>query len=181
MRLTCFVDLDGVLVDFVAAAIATHKSPLKKRDVRWDVFEQLGVSEAEFWRTKNYAWWLNLEWTDEGKELLAGVESIFGPENVALMTHGRDADCVVGKIGWVARNLPEYAGRLILTRAKHMAAGPGKFLIDDHDENRMRFVLAGGVALTPPRPWNLRREECDEEGRFDVKAFLNEVREEAEK
>ncbi len=184
MGKVCYLDLDGVLVDFVSGALREHNRTLPAKDVRWDFPGQIGFVQGAkdplFWAPLGYQFWATLDWTPEGRALLAGVETIFGEENVVLMTSPCATDgAVEGKVAWIKRRIPQYSRRFFVGPCKHLAAGPGKILIDDHDDNCAKFALGGGVALTPPRPWNMRIGESDDEGRFDVLAFLDEVRVEA--
>ncbi len=178
--MVCFLDLDGCLVDFVGGALRLHGKSLPPSEVRWDFLSQIGFSgidDPAFWERMGRPYWAGLDWTAEGRALLAGLEGLFGADRVALMTSPCMTDgCADGKLDWVAREMPAYRRRVFLGSAKHMAAGPGKLLVDDHDANAERFRAHGGAALLVPRPWNERRAECDGEGRFDVAAVLAEAR-----
>lgn len=66
------------------------------------------------------------------------------------------------------RHLPGYAKRLFIGSAKHLVAGPGKVLVDDHDTNVDAFAGAGGLTVQPPRPWNRFNGSCLPGGSFDV-------------
>jgi hypothetical protein len=108
--------------------------------------------------------------------VLAGVEALFGPGKVALVSSPCGTDgCMDGKRDWVARHCPRLAKSLFLGSRKDLLAGPCKVLLDDRDENCAAFALAGGVAITVPRPWNSRRDETDAQGRFDVTQILGEA------
>ena len=82
----CFLDLDGVLVDFVGGAIAVHKGTLDPEDIDWGFWRQLCQTEEQFWKPMGKRFWSNLKWTSGGKLLVTGLESMFGPENIVLMT-----------------------------------------------------------------------------------------------
>lgn len=170
----CYLDLDGVLVDFVAGALAIHGADIEPGQVRWDFWTQLGMDESAFWAPMGFDFWAGLGWTAEGKELLHGVEAIFG-EKVLLMTSGLLPGAVEGKATWIRRELPEYTRRFFVGAAKHLTAGPGKVLLDDHDGNTDRFAAHGGRAVLVPRSWNRRRAEAHG-GRFNVPLILEELR-----
>jgi hypothetical protein len=164
MMPVCFVDMDGVLVDFVTGACRTHGSTLylEPHLVSWGFPTQI---------------WAGLGWTPEGKDLLAGVEALVGAESIALMTSPCDTPgSVEGKVEWVRRNLPAYRRRLFVGPAKHLAAGPAKILVDDHDANVDKFRAHGGAAVQPPRPWNRRQDECLPGGRFNVPGVLFDLK-----
>lgn len=179
MRPVCYLDLDGVLVDFVGGALRRHGRGLEPSEVRWGFPSQIGfggVDDPAFWAPLGRAFWAGLDWTHEGKGLLAAVESLFG-DRVALMTSPCETEgCVEGKRDWVRRHLPGYQRRTFVGGAKHLAAGPGKLLIDDREENVDAFAAEGGHALLVPRPWNRHRERTDASGRFDLAALAGGVR-----
>ncbi len=176
MRPVCLLDLDGVLVDFVGGALSLHGKHVPPSEVRWDFLTQIGLEPADFWRPLGRSFWAGLPWTAEGRELLDVVEDVFGPENVCLLTSPcATPGCCEGKLDWVARELPAYRRRVLVGACKHLVAGPGKLLLDDHDANVEAFREAGGSAILVPRPWNDRRAECDGQGRFDAAAVADEV------
>lgn len=165
----CFLDLDGVLVDFVAGSLAVHGKSLPPDDVRWDFPSQVGFADdpGAFWAPLGHDFWAGLGWTTEGRAALAAAEDVFGPGNIALMTSPCDTPgSVEGKVAWVRRELPGYSRRLFVGPAKHLAAGPGKVLVDDNDANVATFMACGGFGVVVPRPWNGRRAEAPG-GRFD--------------
>lgn len=172
MTATVFFDLDGVLADFVTAALAAHKKELPIPDVQWGFPTQIGfngVDDPAFWQPFGFYFWLNLPAYPDGLCLLRHCERIVAPVNIALLSSPCDTPgCCEGKRAWVARHLPEYRKRLFLGSAKHLFAGPGKVLVDDHDANADAFVKAGGVVVQPSRPWNRYRQECDRFGGFSV-------------
>jgi 5'(3')-deoxyribonucleotidase len=168
MNRVCYLDLDGVLVDFVRGALAHFDRPdFLYRDVRWGIEKQLRIEPELFWSGLGFAFWANLPWGPEGKHLLALVEEIFG-ENVVLLTSPCDTPgAVEGKAAWIKREMPAYKRRFFIGPPKHLVAGPGKVLLDDHEDNVEAFAANGGHTVLAPRPWNRRRGETDEEGRFN--------------
>lgn len=171
----CFLDLDGVLVDFVGGAFALHGRSLPRRAVQWDFDKQLGIPAADFWAPMGQAFWAGLDWTPEGRLLLGGIEGLFG-ENVVLLTSPcQTVGAVEGKVDWIRQYLPRYSRRFFVGPAKHTIAGPGKVLVDDHEGNVTPFVAHGGNAVLVPRPWNRRASETNDNGCFDVDAVLREL------
>jgi hypothetical protein len=173
-----FLDLDGVLVDFVGGAFAHHGKSLPMREVRWDFPKQLGFEDAwaeSFWAGLGYDFWANLDWTAEGQALLAQLEGLFGDRIALLTSPAKTSGCAEGKLAWIGRHLPKYARRYFIGPPKELIAGPGKILVDDHEENTRKFAAAGGRAILVPRPWNCRRHETDNEGRFNVARLAGEI------
>lgn len=178
MTPVCFLDLDGVLVDFVSGALALHGKTLDPAEVRWDFMAQIGfagVDAPRFWEPLGRAFWAGLGWTHEGRALLSEIERLFG-ENVAILTSPCETDgCIDGKRDWIKRHLPAYRRRLIVGSPKELLAAPGKILVDDHDGNEQAFAAKDGATILVPRPWNWRRDETDALGRFDVARVVHEL------
>lgn len=155
----CFLDLDGVLVDFVGPACRFHGKGNPYTDGRgpYDTWKPLGMTRADFLLPLPAGFWENLPWTSDGREIMSVVEREFGAENVCILTAPSGfPGCAEGKIAWIARELPEFyrSGRYLLGPAKYFAAGPGKVLIDDSPDNTFSWRAAGGNTFLLPRPWN---------------------------
>jgi hypothetical protein len=174
----CFLDLDGVLVDFVGGALAAHGRTLPIADVRWDFCTQIGfrgVDDPAFWAPLGYDFWANLGWHADGRAIVGTVDRLFEGQ-VALLTSPCDTlGCAEGKREWVRRHLPEFSQRLLIGTSKHLVAGPGKVLVDDHDANVAAFRCGGGRAVLVPRPWNTRCGETLDEGKFCSASLLVEI------
>ena len=170
----CFLDMDGVLVDFVAGAHKVHGKTYEYKSVTWEFMKHFGVSNNDFWAPMGFDFWADLPWTKEGPELLRGLERYF-PESIVLMTSPcLTVGSVEGKVEWIRRNMPNYARKFFVGPAKHLAAGPGKVLIDDHDNNVDLFRLYGGNAVLIPRPWN-RLADFAPDGHFVPDDILHEI------
>jgi hypothetical protein len=172
------LDLDGVLVDFVRGSCeALGLDPLPPAEVRWNFYEQLGLSGEEFWPKLGKDFWAGLPWTEEGPSLVEALESSFPKESIAILSSPcRTPGCAEGKIAWIEKNLPQYVGRYFLGTAKYFLAGPRKILLDDYDRNVENFTRNGGVGVLTPRPWNRASQRCDGKGRFSVQGVLAEMR-----
>lgn len=179
MKWVCYLDMDGVLVDFVGGALRHFKKDIPRKDVRWDIEEHCGFqsgSRALFWEELGRHFWANLDWTEEGKELLAGLEEIFGDRILLMTSPCLTPGCAEGKLEWVRRNAPKHDRRVMIGPAKYLCAGPGKILIDDHDANVDKFFDEGGLCIQPPRPWNRLRSLTDDRGGFKVAVVLATAR-----
>lgn len=174
----CFLDLDGVLTDFVGASLAHHGKQLRMKDVRWDFPSQIGFSgtwASEFWDPLGHDFWADLPWTGEGKSLLLGLEDLFKDNILILSSPCKTVGGVEGKVKWIKDNLPDYSRKFFIGPQKHLLASPQHILIDDHDGNTDKFDAHGGRSVLVPRPWNRRQSGTDEHGRFNVGRFLKEV------
>jgi 5'(3')-deoxyribonucleotidase len=161
MKTKVFLDMDGVLVDFVSGACAAHGmpnpykvDPIKSRG-EWGIEALLGVSPAMFWKPLGFEFWANLDWMPDGREILKQVEFFVDIENICILTSPCDTPgCIDGKREWIKNNIPEYRKQILVGAAKQFVAGPGKVLIDDYQNNTDKFIDHGGEAVLIPRIWN---------------------------
>lgn len=172
MNTLCFIDLDGVLVDFVQGAFDYHDIKIPWPEIKWDFLKQAGISPADFWSPLDQPFWASLRPTSEFSVIIDEVERKFGAENVFLCSSPCEtAGCITGKAMWVERHLPSYSRRLILTNRKEVFSGPGRVLIDDRDENVIDWCKAGGTGILVPRPWNITCSARRNVSRAVVKAI----------
>ncbi len=171
----CFLDMDGVLVDFIGGSLKAHGINLHKRDCEWSFFNKLGLTDAQFWDPLGHDFWANLEWTSEGKELIKELEYLFRERIVLCTSPCETPGGVEGKIAWIKRELPAYRRRFFVGPPKALAASPCKVLIDDHDLNVEAFVLEGGHGVLVPRPWNRNKHLTNDEGDFEVKRLIAQI------
>lgn len=161
----CFLDLDGVITDFVKATCQAHgrENPYEGENPseEWHMDKVFGMTSEQFWAPlSSVNFWASLEWTIDGIEILKAVEDTFGKENICILTSPmKDHDCSGGKHWWIAKNLPDYERRFFIGAAKHFMVGPEKVLIDDHDMNVENFRTDGGHAILVPRQWNKNRSK----------------------
>lgn len=129
--------MDGVLVDF-------DKGYFKLTGQKLDGEHR---SDDHFWDPINdagYDFWINLEWSNDGKRLWKYIEK-YSPE--LLSAPSRQNDSRVAKHDWVKKELPGV--HLILRSAKHKKdfAGPNCILIDDRIDNIQGWRDAGGIGI----------------------------------
>lgn len=176
MKPVLFLDLDGVITDFVAGAYAAHGRE-RPPALDWNFYHAWPMTDSDFWAPLGYDFWVGLPWTPEGKEFLRGAEDLIAYDRIALLTSPCDTPGgVEGKVEWVRRHMPDYRRRLFVGPPKHLVAGPGKVLVDDHDPNVTKFREWGGRAVLAPRSWNTRAPEaCPTTNTFSVQVVLAEV------
>lgn len=172
------LDMDGCIADFTGHAFAAHGKPVPDRP-EWEMGQSFGITLAEFQEPMTFDFWATIPWTPEGKDLLAGLEAIFGREVIRLVTSpftGGPPGCWEGKHAWLLREAPFYAERMHMTHCKGDYAGRSHLLIDDKDANIDAFTKNGGFALTIPRSWNRLERLADAKNRFDVPRVLAAAR-----
>lgn len=163
--LRIFLDMDEVITDFVGAACkiwGTTREAVEKLWVpgRWDMVPFLSkacgmtktMPDDEFWQVIN-----------EREEFWAGLEMLPWAEAVLDMVGELTEDWYIvtapsmcptsyaGKVRWIKSRMGPRFNRFILTRHKHVLAGPGTVLIDDRDRNVNEFSEAGGRGVLFPR------------------------------
>jgi 5'(3')-deoxyribonucleotidase len=164
-----FLDMDGVLTDFVGASLHLHGRP----DVMsgWpvgerDVAKVLNISRTQYWRLID----------EQGADFWAGLEPF--PWLADLLEVSRDhapvtiltspsiaPSCLEGKVRWLHRHFPKVNGRhfmdYLIGNQKHLLAQPRRVLIDDADSNVESFRAAGGKAILFPQVWNSNHAIAD--------------------
>lgn len=155
---TILVDMDGVVADFVSAAIDVVGLPVFASQVtKWNFFEDY-MTEDEFWqalreyegfwsrRIKEYPW----TWGLMQKIISTGVDIVFASSPC------KDPESASGKLKWLESN-PSLHGikiEYMLGQKKWLMANPRHLLIDDNEDNCRKFQERGGNAILFPQPWN---------------------------
>ena len=159
---TVFLDMDGVLTDFHRGVYDIFNKPYNYESPElntwnfWDSWTP-DVTREDVNKKCKRAFWANLNWMHDGRDIINIVLARFEPDNICLLTNPivGGIETATGKMKWIKKHLPDYFHRTIITTAsKGLLAKPGILLIDDNDENVDEFRVAGGKAITVPRPWN---------------------------
>lgn len=156
----CFIDMDGVIADFVAGICLAHgRTSPYAGGANLGVFDMekiWGITPEEFWRPANSReFWEDLPKTPEADSIIALASARFAPEDIAILTSpSMDPGSIPGKRAWIERHYPQLKSSMILTSAKQFLAGEGRVLIDDRTENIDSFNAFGGEGVMVPRAWN---------------------------
>lgn len=161
---TCFLDMDGILADFVGGACRAHgrDNPYTMDNPQsWGVFDLekvWGITPEQFWAPcDGESFWDDLEEMPDAQQLYNLAVRTFGLENIAVLTSPSQSPyCVPGKRRWLKKHFPELVKKVIFTGAKGFLAGSGRYLIDDRDRNVTEFNQYGGTGILVPRMWNSR-------------------------
>ena len=160
-----FLDMDGVLCQFVEAALRLHsRSYLLKMwpEGEYDILKVTDISEGHFWgqiAKHSPDFWRRLQPYPWAKKLLEICREV-APVTIAT-SPTIDANSVLGKLGWLKDFTGDDGFRdYMIGPAKHLLARPGVVLIDDCEANCQAFERrpdgrpTGGRSLLFPRPWN---------------------------
>lgn len=164
---TIYLDMDGVLCDWVGATcLLFDKDPAQVQaawDHRGDICPQLCISKTQLWEKVDAAgreFWADLEPYPWMRQLWDACNEI-APVKV-LTTPSKNPDSAAGKMEWLATHLGN--GRAFddyhLTRHKEDCSALGRVLIDDRAKVTNAFEAGGGHAILFPRVWNSNRQEA---------------------
>lgn len=168
----CFLDMDGVLTDFVKAACTVHNRPDPYLDSsNYGIFDMdriWNITAREFWKpTEVTGFWESMDKQPFADELVETLCATFGLKNIAILTSpSLAANCIPEKRQWIERYYPQFSGQIIFTGAKQFLAHPNTLLIDDRDANVKQFQAYNGKAIICPQPWN--SQHADVNKRMDV-------------
>ena len=169
-------DMDGVVCDFVQAAINVHNLPVLKKDCQWNFYKQFFPNEKEFWNKFDFNFWKNMLPHSDGVDLLYYLITNYNYKDIYFCsTPTLNTGCIDGKITWIKDMFPKMSRQYIFTEHKDVIAHKNILLIDDRNENVDKFIKAGGHGILIPRPWNNRSNEIDEMCNFHLTTIVNEI------
>ncbi len=192
MKRLNFVDLDGVLCDFIGGVereFQLEPGHLKSRK-EYDLHKILNLSYGAFSNRLRVAteinkFWLGLHplpWAHDLVDLFnfgqPGQPQGDADSFILTSPWPGDYQCQAQKVEWCSRNFGIGSDRVICFPHKHVLSAPGRMLIDDHPNHCLEWASAGGDCFVFP---------CTHNGRWHpimweqpdllvstVKTFLNE-------
>lgn len=170
---TIYLDMDGVLCDFVTPAMTVHGRPELLQPGAWPkgvytLEEVLGVTKSQFWEpidNLDYPFWSMLPAYPWWQTLLH--VSMARAYQVVILSKPHGPQSTAGKHYWLTHHFGHDFDRYAFTPHKHLLAGRGKVLIDDCEANIREWRNAGGIGLLFPQPWN--------NGEGDIETVLEEL------
>jgi len=182
MKPRIFLDIDGVVCDFIRPAFAFHGcgEHFVYPDVGWDCVKACNILRArrrmpelsgnEFWNAFDYDFWANLPLFPRACEFvkfLGAHSDLYFATSVTL-----NPMYTAGRVAWIQKHFPTMNRRFFIGAKKALFAQPGSILIDDCDANCEAFEAHGGKAILMPRPWNKgRRNKYD----LDITSLYDHV------
>lgn len=137
-----YLDLDGVMVDFIRPAFQLFKVSLKTCSSVEDLIEHY-IGTDEFWakvHKQGSKWWANLPPTTWHKKLWKMAHE-YANEVHILTSPSNNPSCAAGKFEWCQKHLNTIP---IICKPKHKLANPTSLLIDDRYDKLSKFRSAGG-------------------------------------
>lgn len=157
-----FLDLDGVVVDFCAAAYRAHgRTCAINEPTKYDFFEDWGMTADEFWGPIDAIgpeFWSTIPLYPWANELIG----LCGKDFVIATTNSIHPVSASGKVSAIQSIFGERFRNYMITPRKWLLGAPGRLLIDDNEMNCEKFRDYGGDAILFPAPWNENREFCDQ-------------------
>lgn len=152
------LDMDGVLTDFVKAALPLFGKDIDYPITKTNMEEALGITTNEFWgaiEKAGHDWWANMPETLECDEILNLCQHFVISTSPLMSVHA-----VTGKIEWLRKKFGSKFNNYMVGKQKQLMSKPGNILIDDFETNvnKFRSVSNPGDAILVPRPWNKGRD-----------------------
>lgn len=162
---TVFIDMDGVVADFVVGALKAHHFTdeaimMTLREWPYAEFNMpkvLGMDSKTFWGAIHEDVWANLQPYNGARALVKAVENLVGEDNVYFLSSPTiDPKCLSGKGNWLIQHFPRYwyTRHFVFTPHKKLFANSRTILIDDYCKNCEDFGRAGGWSILYPQKWN---------------------------
>jgi 5'(3')-deoxyribonucleotidase len=149
-----FLDVDGVVANFVTPVMKVFGSPITNETLHsYDISDVLGMSYKDMWEHPVIAsmdFWASLPkmpWADEVVAFLASRGEL------AFLTQPiRSPQCLAGKKAWMAQHFPDVP--FFIANKKVLLARPGLTLIDDYHKNVNEWRDRGGKGVLFPAAYN---------------------------
>src|SRR5574342_378654 len=154
-----FLDMDGVLTNFMDHALALHGTSTQELDDAgawphglYEVHEAMGITEDEFWAKIDASpeFWDGLPLYPWADALWSACSKI--APTLILSAPSMDWRSASGKMNclqrWKGRRFREWI--FAPAKHKHRLARQGALLIDDSDRNTGDWMRAGGEAILFP-------------------------------
>ncbi len=163
-----FVDLDGVVADWLGRAIDSFgintKNPTVRQILSTDVrgLEQL-IDPDFMWRVIDAGeeqWWHEIKLFSWSQYLISELE-LLSPGNVCFLTQpGKQGTSAHGKSDWIRKHFG--TEQFLLGAPKHFCANRYSFLIDDSPWKIDKFNQAGGHGILFPNSFAIQAKEQGE-------------------
>jgi hypothetical protein len=159
-----FLDLDGVVCDFVRPSYEIHGLAHALDfcpPTVYDYWNEMGLTEKEFWapiESAGFDWWAQLPCLPWTYDLLSFLDDVC--PGFEFATKPYNADSAAGKWNWLDRYSPDEKRHL--TSDKSSLSGPGRILIDDSPQQIFKWQENGGTGILFPASYNVNSIYLDD-------------------
>jgi 5'(3')-deoxyribonucleotidase len=170
-----YLDMDGVLADWIAAVCALHGLTWKEVTAKWapmrgfTIHEPLGMTYDALEDSIDKvgeAFWLGIPKFPWARSLYFTCCDIAPTCIVTKPPRGFRTSYL--KVIWLRRLFgPEFED-FFLGSQKHFFAAPGHVLIDDGEHNCEHFEAKGGKSILFPQYWNTNHELWPKAAQYTV-------------
>lgn len=164
MKPKIFLDLDGVVVDWLGGSLkvcgfsaddAGIRKHLREGGMIDDVLPGGRKQLTSAVNAAGPAFWTDLEFLPWGRQLVALAQSFKETHDFAFLTSpGKFPLAAQGKVAWLLAHYPEES--IIICRDKHLCASSAALLIDDADYQIQPFTRNGGRGYLWPNQYSLQ-------------------------
>lgn len=145
----CLIDMDGVLFDFIGAALklleVDPKIPANRDLLLANRMDDI-VGKGRFWSkidAAGEAFWSSLDLFPWSLDLWALAQREFGKDHTFILTSpSKHPSCVAGKMRSLQKHLKTH--NFMMGSAKFICARPNSLLIDDTHKKVKKFEEYGG-------------------------------------
>lgn len=157
-----FLDLDGVVRNWTGGINKLFGTNIADEEITcWDyitnrICAEKCISVKDFWEKQDRDFWINLEFTKDGQEILDTVAKVKAPVFILTSPTLNNAGW---SQEWIKLHMPAFFQKkmYLIGPAKYACATPTSVLIDDAEKNIDPWRECGGIGVLYPRPWNRKR------------------------
>lgn len=137
-----YVDMDGVLADFDAAATVLFGRPPREAEEQWGT--------ERFWKTiaSKYNFYRTLPKMADADDLMAGVWRYTREPRILTGVPSSMPQVPMHKRTWAAEHYPGVQVITCFAREKANYCQPGDILIDDRPQYKGKWIDKGGLFIT---------------------------------
>lgn len=163
MNLSIFLDMDGVICDFISTACRVVGAD-QKQVTSYDIPTGFGMTDSDFWQMiddHGESFWSGLpaySYLQGLVDLISQYDSQWHIASTPSIYHRSSS----GKVKWLQKHLGISFRRYVLTPNKELLARPGAVLIDDNSHTidkfnqsmKKSFGIEKEHGILFPQQWN---------------------------
>lgn len=165
-EINIFLDLDGVICDWISAAAKTLNIDDSDPEIRDFLKSGKDIDElfqGNIWKLidkEGEDWWTNLEMFPWSNKLVNSLRKE-SPNFAFLTSPSNNPLCGSGKIKWMKKHFGYKFKDFIITSKKYLCASKNSILIDDLGKNLSKFKKFGGHTYLWPNSYRFIDKEID--------------------